>query len=117
MGIDDVSFCCIPIWAWKMVQWTRFVSFARNEEMSADIVHTMHCFKLENGKTSMAELKLAKNEEFTVLKRIEDDISGSPVAFLKMLHIAINENLMLNRPKVLEQHPFMKKILSMVNNY
>lgn len=117
LGINDISFCCIPIWAWKMVQWAKFVAFAKNEEIPADIVHTVHCFKLENEKTSMSELKLVKNEEFTILRQIEDEITGSSIAFFKMLHIAINENLMLNRPKVLEQHPFMKKISQMFNNY
>lgn len=102
LGINDPSFCCIPLWV--KLSWT----------MPVD---TVHCFKLKDGKTLLSELKIDKKEEFTVLKRIDDPFfTAYPNAFFKMLKIALSENLMLNRPKILEQHPFMKKILTMFNN-
>lgn len=105
LGIDDTSFCCIPL-------WTKWVS--KNREMPVD---TVYCYKLKNGKTFLSELKLDKNEEFTILGRFESScITAHPNAFFKMLHVALNENLMLNRPKVLEQYPLMKKMLQMFSN-
>lgn len=110
LGIDDLSFCCIPLWT----KWANAAKAKEYEEMPVD---TVYCFKLENGMTFLSELKLDKNEEFTILKLIENSgITDSPKAFFKMLHIALNENLMLNRPKALEQYPFMKKMMSMFSN-
>lgn len=106
LGISSPSFCCIPLWT-KQV-WTK--SF--DGEMP---VLTAYCFKLENGKTMMSELKLTKNEELAVLDR-SDCSMPSLYEFFTMLHVAINRNLMLNRSKILEQHLFMKKILQMFNN-
>ena len=109
LGIDDLSFCCIPLWT----KWANAAK-AKDKKMPVD---TAYCFKLENRKTFLSELKLDKNEEFTILKQIDNScITDSPKAFFKMLHIALNENLMLNRPKVLGQHPFMEKMLTMFNN-
>ena len=102
LGLNDPSFCCLPLWIKQT--WTM-------------PVNTVHCFKLKNGKTLLSELKIDRNEEFTVLKRIDDPFfTAFPNAFFKMLHIALSKSLMLNRPKVLEQHPFMKKMLSMFNS-
>ena len=109
LGIDDLSFCCIPLWT----KWANAAK-AKDKKMPVD---TAYCFKLENRKTFLSELKLDKNEEFTILKLIENSgITDSPKAFFKMLHIALNENLMLNRPKALEQYPFMKKMMPMFSN-
>lgn len=110
LGIDDLSFCCVPLWT----KWANAAK-AKDKEMPID---TVYCFKLENRKTFLTELKLDVNEEFTILKRIENSgITDSPKAFFKMLHIALNENLMLNRPKALEQYPFMKKMMSLFSNH
>ena len=115
LGINDPSFCSIPRWAKLTNNWFKFMSFATAvREMPVD---TVYCYKLENGMTMLSELKLDKNEEFTILNQFDGTVSAFSDAFFKQLYIAINDNLMLNRPKVLEQNPFMKKIQSMFSNY